>query len=63
MANELKPCPICGKELVVVYIGGGWMWRHKIDTPYPTCPVAHSRKYSTKEELIKEMNRRATDGE
>lgn len=62
MPNELKPCPICGKELEVAYIGGGWMWRHKIDPPYPLCPIAYSRKYSTREEVIREMNRRVDNG-
>lgn len=56
---DIKPCPVCGKELEVVYIGGGWFWRHKIDPPYPLCPIACSRKYSTREEVIREMNRRA----
>lgn len=56
---ELNPCPFCGKKIEIVYIGGGWFWKHKIDPPYPICPITHSRKYSTKEELERAWNTRA----
>ena len=55
---ELKPCPFCGGEITIVYIGGGWFWKHKIDPPYPICPITHSRKYGSYEETAKAWNRR-----
>ena len=57
--DVLKPCPICGKEIEVVCIGGAWFWRHKSSLARYRCPIAHSRKYATKEEAIKQINRRA----
>ena len=60
--DELKHCPFCGKEIHILYIGGGWLWQHKIESLYPSCPIAYSRKYSTKEELVKAWNRRADNG-
>ena len=63
MQNKLKPCPICGKKLEYVYMGGGWFWQHQYEPPYPMCPITHSRKYDTLEELIREMNRRADNAE
>lgn len=55
---ELLPCPFCGKEIHILYIGGGWLWQHKIESLYPSCPIEYSRKYSTKEELVKVWNTR-----
>lgn len=60
---KLKPCPFCGKEVEIVYVGGGWFWRHKIEPPLPTCPITHSRKYSTYEEAAKSWNKRSTKKE
>ncbi len=60
--KELKPCPFCGKRVEIVYIGGGWFWRHKIDPPYPLCPITFSRKYSTREEVVRAWNGRADNG-
>lgn len=56
--SELKPCPFCGGKLEVVCIGGGWFWRHKIDPSDSICSITHSRKYATREDVIREMNRR-----
>ena len=57
--DVLKPCPICGKEIEVVCIGGAWFWRHKSSLARYGCPIAHSRKYATEEEAIRQINRRA----
>ncbi|MGN0462967.1 MAG: hypothetical protein ACI4HZ_11065 [Ruminococcus sp.] len=62
MSKKLKPCPICGKKIEIVYFGGGWFWKHKIETPDPMCPITHSRKYPTREKALKEINRRADNG-
>ena len=58
MMAELKLCPFCGKEVEIVYIGGGWFWRHKIDPPLPMCIITHSRKYSSREAVEKAWNTR-----
>lgn len=58
--SKLKPCPFCGKEICILYIGGGWIWQHKIESLYPFCPIEYSRKYSTEEELVKAWNTRAS---
>ena len=57
----LNPCPICGKDIEVVCIGGGWFWRHKDDPSDSTCSISHSQKYSSREEAIKEINKRSSD--
>ena len=57
----LKPCPICGKEIEVVCIGGGWFWRHKDNPSNSICCISHSQKYSSREEAIKEINKRSSD--
>lgn len=62
MSENLKPCPICGCELEVVNVGGGWFWRHKdCNTDNPECPIAHSKKYSTEQDAIEQINKRAED--
>lgn len=58
---ELKLCPFCGKQVEIVYIGGGWFWRHKIEPPHPTCPITWSSKYSSYEEAAKQWNTRAKE--
>jgi hypothetical protein len=59
--SELKPCPFCGKQIEIGYVGGGWLWRHKLESLYPSCPITYSRKYSTKEELERVWNTRANE--
>lgn len=64
--NELKPCPFCGREVIVVNIGGGWFWKHKTEGPSIDmyglqsyeCPIRYSCKYDTKEEAIETWNTR-----
>ncbi len=61
--TELKPCPVCGKKIKVVRVSvGAWTWMHSRESILPKCPIASSRAYSTREELVREMNRRDTDG-
>jgi hypothetical protein len=61
--TELKPCPVCGKKIIVVRVGASaFVWRHFREPIKPICPLACSRIYPAREQLIKEINRRATDG-
>lgn len=50
LKEELKPCPFCGKEIHILYVGGGWFWEHKIEELQPSCPITHSKK-----NIIQEM--------
>ena len=60
--TELKPCPVCGKRLIVVRISSSaWFWKHYREPIIPNCPIAGSRCYPSREKLIEEMNRRITD--
>ncbi len=62
MSETLKPCPICGQELEIVNIGGGWFWRHKdCSEDNPKCPITHSKKYNTEQEAIEQINKRTED--
>ena len=57
--SELKPCPFCGKEIHILYVGGGWFWEHKIEELQPSCPITYSRKYDTREGVAEAWERRA----
>lgn len=62
MSETLKPCPVCGCELEVVNIGGGWFWRHiNCDEDNPQCPISYSKKYITEKEAIEQINKRTED--
>lgn len=48
---ELKLCPFCGEEIEIVYIGGGWFWRHKSDPSDESCVITHTQKFASREEV------------
>lgn len=58
MSEKLKSCPFCDREIKIVFAGGGWFWLHKLEEPYPSCPITHSRKYATHEQCEKAWNTR-----
>lgn len=60
MTDKLKPCPFCGESVKIVRIGGGYFWTHT-EFKIRNCPIAHSRKYDTVEEVIEAWNRRANN--
>jgi hypothetical protein len=61
MCQQLLPCPFCEGEIEVVYLDGGWIWRHK-EIEDCECVITHSRKYTTENEAITSWNAAHPDG-
>lgn len=61
--DELKPCPFCGGEAVVVYIEWCACYTVRCQSEYAECGVIPGTKYFVVEsEAIEAWNRRVEDG-